>query len=804
MSQDDAMVGMTNPGQFQQHYLQEAQLYSQARPGPQQEQLLQDIPISAEEFRIFHHQQLDAQIDCIMRAQMAQHYEENQRHFVKIERTRSNPEPREGVGFVEMSQDNPIVMPPGVMFAPIDYIQHCHAMGGPASSQGDAFGDESIMSLQTNCYMPPQRPFTPPTQVNMGELTMRSLSQDHAKALAAFFPATPAATPFSMHGDALIQLQHENQQAEAYSQSQSPDSDLTGRGRQMHSRPGSQIYHSVSPNRVSSQAQEIMRSAHQQHFTQPGLQAPFLDMPTQLGQESLPSPPNTAPMRASRKFDVAMMPHALDAVPELRFIPVRPDALMDDGLQFGDGVQHGLELSSVRSSPIQHYHDSSLSSINHDLSVGGSSPFRSARSSVDYGQLGSPERGQLSPGTMSIADLSLETTIEDTGISAEEVQAFIGEQDMISGKWTCLFPECGKVFGRKENIRSHVQTHLGDRQYRCVHCQKRFVRQHDLKRHSKIHSGVKPYPCRCGNSFARHDALTRHRQRGICDGGFEGVVKKIVKRGRPRKERSADDGRADKASMSRQKAAAKSYASSVCGSSENGSMDESPGSPSGFSAESESSQKTMQQSEQATQAGTVQVEDFAYTPPHSPYSTGDKPSPTKVIRSMHSASMPASPSSPAEDNIDMMAHALLLPLKVDQAPILSLAHASQICIQADSPPGLSHSSPPSSARVRDLEMESLGTFPALAARLKEEPDIEVEGGRPESSAADVDTNPDFDMFGVSAGEGGPSMYGGEWDETAYFSFDKDASNNALRIDGFGPTLEDDVLFSDLPASEYSW
>jgi len=256
--------------------------------------------------------------------------------------------------------------------------------------------------------------------------------------------------------------------------------------------------------------------------------------------------------------------------------------------------------------------------------------------------------------------------------------------------------------------------------------------------------------------------------------------------------------------MSRQKAAAKSYASSVCGSSDNGSMDDVPSSPSDSSAESGSSQKTMQQGEEATQAGAVQVEDFAYTPPHSPYSTGDKPSPAKLMRAMHSTSMPASPSSPAGDALEMVTHALLSPPKAEQTSVPTLAYASQICSQAGSPPGLSHSSPPSSARVRDLEMENLGTFPTLSARLKEEPDVELESGRPESSTVDVDTNPDFDMFGVPAAEGGQSMYGGEWDETAYFSFDKDASNNALRIDGFGPALEDDVLFSDLPASQYTW
>jgi hypothetical protein len=123
-----------------------------------------------------------------------------------------------------------------------------------------------------------------------------------------------------------------------------------------------------------------------------------------------------------------------------------------------------------------------------------------------------------------------------TGISMEDIASYISGPEGPDGKWVCKFPECEKRFGRKENIKSHVQTHLGDRQYRCDVCKKCFVRQHDLKRHSKIHTGIKPYPCACGNTFARHDALTRHRQRGMCIGAFAGAVKKVAKRGRPRKK----------------------------------------------------------------------------------------------------------------------------------------------------------------------------------------------------------------------------------------------------------------------------
>ncbi|KAF2858892.1 hypothetical protein K470DRAFT_196583, partial [Piedraia hortae CBS 480.64] len=74
----------------------------------------------------------------------------------------------------------------------------------------------------------------------------------------------------------------------------------------------------------------------------------------------------------------------------------------------------------------------------------------------------------------------------------------------------CMWPGCERRFGRKENVRAHVQTHLGDRQFRCDCCGKTFVRQHDLKRHAAIHSPDRPFVCPCGMAFARHDALTRH------------------------------------------------------------------------------------------------------------------------------------------------------------------------------------------------------------------------------------------------------------------------------------------------------
>lgn len=171
----------------------------------------------------------------------------------------------------------------------------------------------------------------------------------------------------------------------------------------------------------------------------------------------------------------------------------------------------------------------------------------------------------------SIASINIEETKTDTGVTIEEIAQYITGPDPSNGKWTCTYESCGKTFGRKENIKSHVQTHLNDRQYQCPTCKKCFVRQHDLKRHAKIHTGIKPYPCECGNSFARHDALTRHRQRGMCIGAFDGIVRKVVKRGRPKKIRPDMEERLEKSERTRRKnkeasAKAESYSPSSHGS----------------------------------------------------------------------------------------------------------------------------------------------------------------------------------------------------------------------------------------------
>lgn len=278
----------------------------------------------------------------------------------------------------------------------------------------------------------------------------------------------------------------------------------------------------------------------------------FQQMREQVESNQPPSPPNTAPMPSLASFDTAKMPTAgkFTSMPDLYGCSIKTEEGFDSSYYSRSTSGPSSQMSQPSTPEMSH---SRLLRDPYD-----NKPYFESANKSPYGQsIGgdySPEpsmRGQTISRSQSVDSFNLEETITDTGITIDDIANYIEGPDPVDQKWLCLYPECNKRFGRKENIKSHVQTHLGDRQYQCPHCQKCFVRQHDLKRHAKIHSGVKPYPCLCGNSFARHDALTRHRQRGMCIGAFEGVVKKVVKRGRPRKNRPETDERLDKSSRTR-------------------------------------------------------------------------------------------------------------------------------------------------------------------------------------------------------------------------------------------------------------
>ena len=271
----------------------------------------------------------------------------------------------------------------------------------------------------------------------------------------------------------------------------------------------------------------------------------------------IPSPPRTAPLQAKRSIDRAEFP-ALDF---FNMSKLQTDVPTEDG---GYGRVDVSPLSKATSSIMSSFQSSPETTnmqlfddfqygLNADAIASRLSNLTETQSTFDMGSYPSPEKGSLHSRSQSTSELDdLEECVEDTGVTGDEIASFISGPDG-DNKWTCLYTDCGKKFGRKENIKSHVQTHLNDRQFRCKQCGKCFVRQHDLKRHANIHTNARLYPCPCGKPFARHDALTRHRQRGMCEGAFEGTPKKIVKRGRPKKTRPETEERKEKAAKTRQR-----------------------------------------------------------------------------------------------------------------------------------------------------------------------------------------------------------------------------------------------------------
>ena len=274
----------------------------------------------------------------------------------------------------------------------------------------------------------------------------------------------------------------------------------------------------------------------------------------------LPSPPNTVPLRSSKRFDVAPVPTPNFYDMSAFGIDFTVNSNTYDSSNYSPMTnQVPSEVSSFNTSPILEPMDL-FSAVNNIVPANTKSKSRNRQLRASHGvrdlATNGPHKEQEKSRSQSIPNINLDpqcTVIpEDTGITQEEIAAFIGTAE--DNQWMCLFQECKRLFKRKENIKAHVQTHLNDRPYKCGICKKPFVRHHDLKRHARIHSEQKDYKCECGERFGRMDALTRHKQRRICHGAFEGSPRKENKRGRPKKVHRPDsEERLEKAAKTRQR-----------------------------------------------------------------------------------------------------------------------------------------------------------------------------------------------------------------------------------------------------------
>ncbi|MCJ1388943.1 Metallothionein expression activator [Xylographa bjoerkii] len=439
---------------------------------------------------------------------------------------------------------------------------------------GNMSESQSIVSISKDI----PRPFTPPSQSSTN-----------------YFPLTPATTPFTKDIGA-----HKN------STSRTAQSSPVRRG------PTGTI--------KAPRAQSMKRgSSHQDIF----------DTKYSINAQRLASPPHTVQLPCSSTFDIAPIPSpSFMSMSALKMEFSRSDTGYDSSYYSPKSHRVSPTLSSFQSSPELAHLD--LFPELNDKDQGPSklepmSHLSSLHNTEDPSNFSFDVNEEPSSRTQSMSDpsaQSIDGTMVDTGITSEEIASFIQGPDAQS-KYACMFPGCTKKFGRKENVRAHVQTHLGDRQYVCNHCYKPFVRQHDLKRHVRIHSGEKGHPCPCGTEFGREDALTRHRQRGMCSGAFPGTPKRECKRGRPRKNNRPDTPeRREKAARTRQRVLEKkAYASSLSGSSEY-SLPSPPQMFEDMDMRDTSPFDTLPEMQPISYGISPDI--FSYTPPDSPgYSTGN-------------------------------------------------------------------------------------------------------------------------------------------------------------------------------------
>lgn len=90
-----------------------------------------------------------------------------------------------------------------------------------------------------------------------------------------------------------------------------------------------------------------------------------------------------------------------------------------------------------------------------------------------------------------------------------------GKSKYVCGWVGCQRAAEGKTFQQRQKILRHIQTHTGDRPFKCSICARRFSEANTLSQHMRTHTREKPYVCDypgCGAAFAVAGSLTIHKR----------------------------------------------------------------------------------------------------------------------------------------------------------------------------------------------------------------------------------------------------------------------------------------------------
>lgn len=101
----------------------------------------------------------------------------------------------------------------------------------------------------------------------------------------------------------------------------------------------------------------------------------------------------------------------------------------------------------------------------------------------------------------------------------DDLTSHISEVHVGSGQSTyrCRWANCKRhatVFPQRQKVMRHIQTHTGDKPFKCTTCRRRFSEMNIMKQHLRTHTGEKPYECDfCPSTFTISSALTIHRRK---------------------------------------------------------------------------------------------------------------------------------------------------------------------------------------------------------------------------------------------------------------------------------------------------